>query len=115
MSWWLAMELSRCAWIGAVEPTPWLRLERPMKAEPGKLSQSRAKPSSGNTTEWCTKLLRHLTFNSFNSRNELEGDFIPNLDVTVMAQDIDNIQELRGIGLIEIYPRARRTRFRGRR
>jgi hypothetical protein len=68
-------------------------------------------------SEWCTKLLCHLTFNSFNSRNELEGDFIPNLDVAVMAQDIDNIQEFRGIGLAieKKISRARRTRFRGRR
>jgi len=42
-------ELSRCAWIRAAKPTAWLCLEQPMMAELQKLSQSWAKPSSGNT------------------------------------------------------------------
>ena len=42
-------ELSRCAWLRAAESTAWLCSERPMMAELQKLSQSRAKPSSGNT------------------------------------------------------------------
>jgi len=44
-------ELSRCAWIRATESTAWLRAERTMMAELQKLSQSRAKLSSGNTRD----------------------------------------------------------------
>ena len=43
-------ELSHCSWIGAAKPVAWLHFKPPIIVKLQKLSPSRTKPSSGNTS-----------------------------------------------------------------